>query len=284
MVSTLGDTSKKVAEYFTTEIAPVVRTQITDLFKTGTEVLGRSTWDSQVDLRSQPRITIELEGFEELLAKASDTFNDKIVEAILNSTDLTKLFEMKKDGTGQFDIVIQNATTAIIQEIKNTVLEEMGFDPATNYKSFVSLDDYEGETVTFLGATKTMGEWAVLISDVLDSEEPSPFDNRVNFGPDGGVTDWAGKHFAEQISKVARHLEVITGKKLTELTDSQIDDLVDMGMEYNRGTTYSESSSRWVPFDEYCQQFWEQTVHFNYNGERFSFDYNGNRIEGNTGQ
>ena len=31
MVSTLGDTSKKVAEYFTTEIAPVVRTQITDL-------------------------------------------------------------------------------------------------------------------------------------------------------------------------------------------------------------------------------------------------------------
>jgi hypothetical protein len=32
---------------------------------------------------------------------------------------------MKKDGTGQFDIVIQNATTAIIQEIKNTVLEEM---------------------------------------------------------------------------------------------------------------------------------------------------------------
>ena len=125
MVSTLGDTSKKVAEYFTTEIAPVVRTQITDLFKTGTEVLGRSTWDSQVDLRSQPRITIELEGFEELLAKASDTFNDKIVEAILNSTDLTKLFEMKKDGTGQFDIVIQNATAAIIQEIKNTVLEEM---------------------------------------------------------------------------------------------------------------------------------------------------------------
>ena len=61
----------------------------------------------------------------------------------------------------------------------------------TNYKTFVPLEDYDGETVTFLGATKTMGEWAVLISDVLDSEEPSPFDNRVNFGPDGGVTDWA---------------------------------------------------------------------------------------------
>ena len=283
MVSTLGDTSKKVAEYFTTEIAPVVRTQITDLFKVGTQVLGNSTWDSQVDLRSQPRITIELEGFEELLSQASETFNDKIVEAILSSTDLDKLFEMKKDGTGQFDLVIQGATEAIIQEIKNTVLEEMGFDPATNYKSFVSLDNYQGETVTFLGATKTMGEWAVLISDVLDSEEPSPFDNKVNFGPDGGVTDWAGKYFAEQISKIARHLEVISGKKLSELTDSQIDDLVDMGMEYNRGTTYSDSNSRWIPFDEYGQQLWEQTVWLKYNGERFKYDSNGNRIEGNTG-
>ena len=39
MVSTLGETSMKVAEYFTTEIAPVVRTQITELFKGGTQVL-----------------------------------------------------------------------------------------------------------------------------------------------------------------------------------------------------------------------------------------------------
>ncbi|SVE25278.1 uncharacterized protein METZ01_LOCUS478132, partial [marine metagenome] len=168
LVSTLGETSKKVAEYFTTEIAPVVRTQITDLFKSGTEVLNNTSWDSQVDLRSQPRITIELEGFEDLLAKTSETFNEKIVEAILNSSDLEKLFEMKKDGSGQFDLVITSATNSIIQKIKETVLEEMGFDPTTNYTTFVDIASYTGETVTFLGATKTMGEWAVLISDVLD--------------------------------------------------------------------------------------------------------------------
>ena len=67
MVSTLGTTSSKVAEYFTTEIAPVVRTQITDLFKNGTQILSYTSWDSAADLRAQPRITIELEGFEELL-------------------------------------------------------------------------------------------------------------------------------------------------------------------------------------------------------------------------
>ena len=228
MVSTLGTTSSKVAEYFTTEIAPVVRTQITDLFKNGTQILSYTSWDSAVDLRAQPRITIELEGFEELLAKSSDVFNDKIVEAILASNDLDKLFEMKKDGTGQFDIVIDNAVTAITTEIKGTVLEEMGFDPATNYTTFKDLSSYDGETVTFLGSTKTMGEWAVLISDVLDSDRPGPT-GKVSFGPDGGVTDMAGKYFAEKVATIARHIEVITGKSLSELTDSQIDDLVDMG-------------------------------------------------------
>ena len=38
---------------------------------------------------------------------------------------------MKSDGTGQFDAVITNATAAIILEIKNLILSEMGFDPAT---------------------------------------------------------------------------------------------------------------------------------------------------------
>ena len=55
-----------------------------------------------------------------------------------------------------------NATSAIILEIKNIILSEMGFDPATNFTTFKSLDGYTGETVTFLGSTKTLGEWAVL--------------------------------------------------------------------------------------------------------------------------
>ena len=57
--------------------------------------LKYSSWDSGVDLDEQPRIVIELEGFEDLLASTSETFNDKIVEAILASEDLTKIFEMK---------------------------------------------------------------------------------------------------------------------------------------------------------------------------------------------
>mgnify|MGYP007000251495 CR=1 len=85
-------------------------------------------------------------------------------------------------------VVIANATASIIAEIKGTVLEEMGFDPATNYTTFKDLSTYEGEKVTFLGSTKTMGEWAVLISDVLDSDQPGP-SGKVSFGPDGGVTD-----------------------------------------------------------------------------------------------
>ena len=36
---------------------------------------------------------------------------------------------MKADGSGQFDAVITGAVAAIIDEIKGTVLEEMGFDP-----------------------------------------------------------------------------------------------------------------------------------------------------------
>ena len=283
MVSTLGETSMKVAEYFTTEIAPVVRSQISDLFKSGTQVLNNSSWDSAVDLREQPRITIELEGFEALLAKSSEVFNDKIIDAILSSTDLDKLFEMKKDGTGQFDVVIAGAVDSIVAEIKNTVLEEMGFDPATNYTTFKNLSDYDGETVTFLGSTKTMGEWAVLISDVLDSQQPGP-SGKVSYGPDGGVTDMVGKYYSEQIAKVARHIEVITGKALSELTDDQIDQLVDMGMRYERGATFNDSNSYWIPFDEYGQEMWEQQVRFDYSGTRFNFDSNGNFIQGNTGQ
>ena len=77
--------------------------------------------DSDVDLDTQPRIVIELGGLEDLLDSTSDTFNDKIVEAILASDDLTKIFEMKADGTGQFDQVITEATAAIILEIKKPI-------------------------------------------------------------------------------------------------------------------------------------------------------------------
>ena len=91
-----------------------------------------------IESTGKPRIVIELEGFEDLLASTSETFNDKIVEAILSSEDLTKLFEMKSDGTGQFDTVISNATDAIILEIRNLILSEMGFDPATNFTTFKS--------------------------------------------------------------------------------------------------------------------------------------------------
>ena len=83
MVSSLGELSKKVSEYFSTEIAPTTRSQISDIFKAGTQTLRYSSWDSGVDLNEQPRIVIELEGFEDLLASTSETFNDKIVEAIL---------------------------------------------------------------------------------------------------------------------------------------------------------------------------------------------------------
>ena len=243
-----------------------------------------SSWDSNVDLQEQPRIVIELEGFEDLLASTSETFNEKIVEAILASNDLDKLFEMKADGSGQFDAVISQATDAIILEIRNLILSEMGFDPATNFTTFRSLENYTGETVTFLGSTKTMGEWAVLMVDVLDSMDPDPYTGLVNFGPDGGVTDFVGKYFAEQISKMARLMETMVGKPFSELTDAQIDQLVDMGFDYNRGNTFNDSYSRWVPFDEYGQELWSQNIYLNYSQERFRHDSQGNRIEGNTGQ
>ena len=67
------------------------------------------------------------------------------------------------------------------------------------------------------------------------------------------------------------------------MTDDQIDQIVDMGMEYQRGATFNESNTRWVPFDEYGQSLWSQTVNFNYSGERFRFDSNGNYISGNSG-
>ncbi|MDB3976026.1 Ig-like domain-containing protein, partial [Gammaproteobacteria bacterium] len=284
MVSSLGEVSKKVSEYFASEIAPTTRSQLSDIFKFGTQTLRNGSWDSNVDLQEQPRIVIELEGFEDLLASTSETFNDKIVEAILASEDLTKLFEMKSDGTGQFDAVISNATDAIILEIRNLILSEMGFDPATNFTTFKSLENYTGETVTFLGSTKTMGEWAVIMTDILDSQSPDPYTGRVDFGPDGGVTDNVGKYFAQQMAKMARLMETTVGKPFSELTDAQIDQLVDMGFEYNRGNTFADSNSRWVPFDEYGQELWSQNVYLNYNQERFQYDSQGNRIEGNTGQ
>ena len=146
-------------------------------------------------------------------------------------------------------------------EFKNTILSEMGFDPSTNYTSFIDLANYTGETVTFLGATKTMGEWAVLMNDVMDSQEPHhSADGKVHFGPDGGVTDMVGKYFAEQMSKMARLIEDIFGKPLSEMTDDQLDQIVDMGMSYNRASTFDESYTRWVPFDEYGQELWEQEI------------------------
>ena len=128
-----------------------------------------------------------------------------------------------------------------------------------------------------------MGEWAVLIADVLDSDRPSPFDGKVHFGPDGAVTDNVGKYFAERISAMARHIEVIFGKPLSSMTDDQIDQIVDMGMEYTRGATFNDSNTRWIPFDEYGQSLWSQSVNFNYSGERFRYDSNGNYIQGNSG-
>ena len=237
-----------------------------------------------MDLETQPRIVIELDGLEDLLDSTSDTFNDKIVEAILASEDLTKIFEMKADGSGQFDQVISNATSAIILEIKNIILSEMGFDPATNFTTFKSLDGYTGETVTFLGSTKTLGEWAVLMVDVLDSQQPDPYLGRVNFGPDGGVTDMVGKYYAEQMVKMARLMETMTGLTFENLSDSQIDQIVDMGFEYSRASTFNDSYSRWIPFDEYGQELWSQAIYLNYSGERLRYDSNGNEIQGNTGQ
>ena len=148
---------KKFQNIFLLGNSSTTRSQISDVFKFGTQTLRYSSWDSGVDLTEQPRIVIELEGFEDLLASTSETFNDKIVEAVLASSDLTKIFEMKADGTGQFDTVIAQATAAIILEIKNLILSEMGFDPATNFTTFKSLNNYTGETVTFLGSTKNHG-------------------------------------------------------------------------------------------------------------------------------
>ena len=49
-----------------------------------------------------------------------------------------------------------------------------------------------------------MGEWAVLMVDVLESSmDPDPYTGLVNFGPDGGVTDFVGKYFAEQMAEMA---------------------------------------------------------------------------------
>jgi hypothetical protein len=160
----------------------------------------------------------------------------------------------------------------------------MGFDPATGFTTFKDLDGYTGETVTFLGATKTMGEWAVIMTDILDSQQPDPYSGRVNFGPEGGVTDMVGKYYAEQMVKMVRLMETMTGLTFENLTDSQIDQLVDMGFDYNRASTFNDSYSRWVPFDEFGQELWSQNIQFNYSGERLRYDSNGNQIEGNTGQ
>ena len=81
----------------------------------------------------------------------------------------------------------------------------------------------------------------------------------VNFGPDGGVTDLTGKYFAQQMAKMARLMETMVGKPFADLTDSQIDQLVDMGL-ITIGNTFDHSYSRWVPFDEYGQELWSQNI------------------------
>ena len=55
-------------------------------------------------------------------------------------------------------------------------------------------------------------------------------------------------------------------------------------MNINRGNTFNDSYSRWVPFDEFGQELWSQNIWFNYSGERLRYDSNGNQIDGNTGQ
>ena len=60
----------------------------------------------------------------------------------------------------------------------------------------------------------------------------------------------ACKFNAEKVATIARHIEVIIGKPISELTDDQIDSLVDMGMRYERGSTFNDSYSEWVQFDE----------------------------------
>ena len=76
----------------------------------------------------------------------------------------------------------------------------------------------------------------------------------------------------------------MTGLTFENMTDAQIDQIVDMGFEYNRGNTFNDSYSRWVPFDEFGQELWSQNIWFNYSGERLRYDSNGNQIDGNTGQ
>ena len=129
-----------------------------------------------------------------------------------------------------------------------------------------------------------MGEWAVIMVDILDSQQPDPYTGRVNFGPEGGVTDMVGKYYAEQMVKMVRLMETMTGLTFEDMTDAQIDQIVDMGFEYNRGNTFNDSYSRWVPFDEFGQELWSQNIWFNYSGERLRYDSNGNQIDGNTGQ
>ena len=57
-----------------------------------------------------------------------------------------------------------------------------------------------------------------------------------------------------------------------------------MGLEYNRASTFQDSYTRWVPFDEFGQELWSQALYLNYSGERFRYDSQGNEIQGNTGQ
>ena len=57
-----------------------------------------------------------------------------------------------------------------------------------------------------------------------------------------------------------------------------------MGFEYNRASTFNDSYSRWIPFDEFGQELWSQAIYLNYSGERLRYDSNGNEIQGNTGQ
>ena len=87
-----------------------------------------------------------------------------------------------------------------------------------------------------------------------------------------------GKYYAEQMVKMVRLMETMTGLTFENLTDTQIDQIVDMGFEYNRASTFNDSYSRWIPFDEFGQELWSQAIYLNYSGERLRYDSNGNYI------
>ena len=72
------------------------------------------------------------------------------------------------------------------------------------------------------------------------------------------------------------------GLTFENLTEAQIDQLVDMGFEYTRGATLMIVGQDGA--DEFGQELWSQEIRFSYSGERLRYDSNGNQIDQNTGQ